>query len=200
MTATLVNLGGVESPRPVALKADIQDYYTRLDAIQVAINHVDVSTPMLSEKGGHIKWGNIVNKPRASLTQPGVATLSNAISTDKTVGATLASLRIVNADGWGFVPKDRMINGIGMDKDITLGARDILSLDKATTDALAALGGKVKAVRFGPSVQSALDAVPLNNYITSFNGPGQPVWSRPLQFQVRQEDGTLTWINIRRTA
>lgn len=200
MTATLVNLGGMESPRPLALKSDIGQYYTRLDSIQVAIEHVDVSVDTLSDKGGHIKWGNIVNKPVASLTQPGVVTLTNDVSTDKTKGATLASLWAENANGWGFVPVDRMVNGLGMHQDITLDARDILSFDKAATDALAALGAKVKAVRLGPAVQSSLDKVPLVNYITSFDGPGQPVWSRPLQFQVRQKDGTLKWINIRRTA
>lgn len=200
MSETLVTLGGMPAPRPLALKDDIGQYYTRLDAIQVAINHVDVNVDTLSDKGGHIRWENIVNKPAASLTAPGVVTLSNTPSTDKTTGATLKSLWAVNANGWGFVPKTRTINGIGMAGNITMAADDLLSFDKAATDALAALGGKVKDVRFGPAVQSSLDKVPLNNFITSFNGPGQPVYSRPLQFQVRQSDGTLEWINIRRTA
>jgi hypothetical protein len=79
-------------------------------------------------------------------------------------------------------------------------ADDLWTFTKAEVDAMAAKGAKVKAVRFGPPVQSALNAVPATNYITSFGGPGQPVWSRPLQFQIRQEDGTLVWTDIRRTA
>lgn len=197
---TLVDLGGMAKPRPLALKSDIGDYYTRLDSIQVAINHVNVGIGMLSDKGGHIKWVNIVNKPAASLSAPGVVTLSNTPSTDKTVGATLASLRTANSDGWGFVPQERCINGIALKGDITMVADDLWTFTKAQVDAMAAKGAKVKAVRLGPAVQSALDAVPATNYITSFQGPGQPVWSRPLQFQVRQDDGTLAWINIRRTA
>lgn len=197
---TLVDLGGMEDPRPLALKDDIGDYYTRLDAIQVAIDHVDVNIDTLSDKGGHIEWGNIVNKPAASLTQPGIVTLSNTPSTDKTKGATLASLRTANSNGWGFVPVDRCINGIALGADITMDPEDIWGYSKTVVDTLAAKAGKVKAVRLGPRVQTAYNAVPATNYITSFNGPGQPVWSRPLQFQVRQNDGTLAWINIRRTA
>lgn len=197
---TLVTLGGMVDPRPLALKADIGQYYTRLDAIQVAINHVAVNIDTLSDKGGHIKWSNITGKPAASLTQSGVVTLSNTPSTDKTKGATLASLRTVNSDGWGFVPQERCINGIALKGDISMDAADLWTFEKTAVDALAAKGGRVKAVRFGPAVQSALDTVPPTNYITSFNGPGQPVWSRPLQFQILQEDGTLAWINIRRTA
>lgn len=197
---TLVDLNGMVKPRPLALKADIGDYYTRLDAIQVAINGVNVGVDLLSDKGGHIKWANIIGKPAASLTVAGVVTLSNTPSTDKTKGATLASLRTANSDGWGFVPKERCINGIPLTGDITMVADDLWTFTKAEVDAFAARGAKVKAVRFGPAVQSALNAVPATNYITSFGGPGQPVWSRPLQFQVRQEDGTLQWINIRRTA
>lgn len=200
MSETLVNLGGMATPRPLALKDDIGQYYTRLDAVQVAINHVDVNIDSLSDKGGHIRWENIINKPAATLSAPGVVTLSNTPSTDKTVGATLKSLWSVNANGWGFVPKTRTINGIGMAGDITMSADDLLSFDKTVTDAMAALGGKVKDARLGARVQSSLDSVPLNNFITSFNGPGQPVYSRPLQFQVRQDDGTLEWITIRRTA
>lgn len=197
---TLVTLGGMAKPRPLALKADIGQYYTRLDAIQVAINHVAVNIDTLSDKGGHINWANITGKPVASLTQPGVVALSNTPSTDKTKAATLASLRTVNSDGWGFVPQERCINGIALKGDISMNAADIWSFEKSMIDTLAAKGGRVKAVRFGPAEQSALDAVPPTNYITSFNGPGQPVWSRPLQFQILQEDGTLAWINIRRTA
>lgn len=197
---TLVTLGGMTNPRPLALKADIGQYYTRLDAIQVAINHVAVNIDTLSDKGGHINWANITGKPVASLTQPGVVTLSNTPSTDKTKAATLASLRTVNSDGWGFVSQERCINGIALKGDISMNAADIWTLEKSMIDTLAAKGGRVKAVRFGPAEQSALDAVPPTNYITSFNGPGQPVWSRPLQFQILQEDGTLAWINIRRTA
>lgn len=197
---TLVDLGGMANPRPLALKSDIGDYYTRLDAIQVAIDHVDVNIDSLSDKGGHIKWGNITGKPAASLTQAGVVTLSNTPSTDKTKGATLASLRTANSDGWGFVPQERCINGIALKGDINMVADDLWTFTKAEVDALAAKGAKVKAVRFGPAVQSALNAVPATNYITSFGGPGQPVWSRPLQFQIRQEDGTLVWTDIRRTA
>lgn len=197
---TLVDLGGMANPRPLALKTDIGDYYTRLDAIQVAIDHVDVNIDSLSDKGGHIKWGNITGKPTASLTQAGVVTLSNTPSTDKTKGATLASLRTANSDGWGFVPQERCINGIALKGDINMVADDLWTFTKAEVDAMAAKGAKVKAVRFGPPVQSALNAVPATNYITSFGGPGQPVWSRPLQFQIRQEDGTLVWTDIRRTA
>lgn len=197
---TLVDLGGMQNPRPLALKNDIGDYYTRLDAIQVAINHVDVSIDSLSNKGGHIEWGNIVNKPAASLTSPGVVTLSNSPSTDKTKGATLASLRMVNSDGWGYVPNNRCINGISIAADITMDPEDIWGYSKAVVDSLASKGGKVKSVRLGDRVQSLLEEVPVNNYITSFNGPGQPVWSRPLQFQILKDDGTLEWINIRRTA
>lgn len=197
---TLVTLGGMAKPRPLALKADIGQYYSRLDAIQVAINHVAVNIDTLSDKGGHINWANITGKPAASLTQPGVVTLSNTPSTDKTKAATLASLRTVNSDGWGFVPQERCVNGIALKGDISMNAADIWTLEKSMIDTLAAKGGRVKAVRFGPAEQSALDAVPPTNYITSFNGPGQPVWSRPLQFQILQEDGTLAWINIRRTA
>ena len=197
---TLVDLGGMVNPRPLALKSDIGDYYTRLDAIQVAIDHVTLNIDSLSDKGGHIKWGNITNKPTASLTQAGVVTLSNTPSTDKTKGATLASLRTANSDGWGFVPQERCINGIALKGDINMVADDLWTFTKAEVDAMAAKGAKVKAVRFGPPVQSALNAVPATNYITSFGGPGQPVWSRPLQFQIRQEDGTLAWTNIRRTA
>jgi len=197
---TLVDLGGMKNPRPLALKADIGGYYTRLDAVQVAINGVELGVPLLSDKGGHIKWGNIIGKPAASLTQAGVVTLSNTPSTDKTRGATLASLRTANSDGWGFVPQERCINGIALKGDITMVADDLWTFTKAEVDAMAAKGAKVKAVRFGPPVQSALNAVPSSNYITSFGGPGQPVWSRPLQFQIRQEDGTLVWTDIRRTA
>ena len=197
---TLVDLGGMVNPRPLALKSDIGDYYTRLDAIQVAIDHVTLNIDSLSDKGGHIKWGNITGKPAASLTQAGVVTLSNTPSTDKTKGATLASLRTANSDGWGFVPQERCINGIALKGDINMVADDLWTFTKAEVDAMAAKGAKVKAVRFGPPVQSALNAVPATNYITSFGGPGQPVWSRPLQFQIRQEDGTLAWTNIRRTA
>lgn len=196
----LVDLGGMEDPRPLALKNDIGDYYTRLSAVQVAIDHVAVSIDSLSDKGGHIEWGNIVNKPAASLTSPGVVTLSNTPSTDKTVGASLASLRMANADGWGFVPMDRTVNGISLANDIQMDAEDISGYSKEIVDQLAARGGKVKDVRLGARVQSAMDAVPINNYITSFNGPGQPVYSRPLQFQILQDDGTLVWVNIRRTA
>lgn len=197
---TLVDLGGMASPRPLALKSDIGDYYTRLDAVQVAINGVTLGMSLLSDKGGHIKWVNIVGKPNASLTAPGVVTLSNTPSTDKTRGATLSSLRTVNSDGQGFVSQERCINGIPLKGDITLVPDDIWSFTKAQVDELASRGGTVKGVRLGPAVQSALDAVPSSNYITSFAGPGQPVWSRPLQFHVRQEDGTMAWINIRRTA
>lgn len=197
---TLVDLGGMANPRPLALKTDIGDYYTRLDAVQVAINGVELGIPLLSDKGGHIKWGNIVGKPAASLTVTGVVTLSNTPSTDKTKGATLASLRTVNSDGWGFVPQERCINGIALKGDITMVADDLWTFTKAEVDALAAKGATVKAVRFGTPVQSALNAVPPQNYITSFGGPGQPVWSRPLQFQIRQDDGTLVWTDIRRTA
>ena len=197
---TLVDLGGMKNPRPLALKADIGGYYSRLDAVQVAINGVELGVPLLSDKGGHIKWGNIIGKPAASLTQAGVVTLSNTPSTDKTRGATLASLRTANSDGWGFVPQERCINGIALKGDITMVADDLWTFTKAEVDAMAAKGAKVKAVRFGPPVQSALNAVPSSNYITSFGGPGQPVWSRPLQFQIRQEDGTLVWTDIRRTA
>jgi hypothetical protein len=197
---TLVDLGGMKNPRPLALKADIGDYYTRLDAIQVAINGVEAGIPLLSDKGGHIKWGNIVGKPAASLTVAGVVTLSNTPSTDKTKGATLASLRTANSDGWGFVPQERCINGIALNADINMVADDLWTFTKAQVDALAAKGAKVKGIRFGTPVQSALNAVPAANYITSFGGPGQPVWSRPLQFQIRQDDGTLVWTDIRRTA
>jgi hypothetical protein len=197
---TLVDLGGMENPRPLALKSDIGGYYARLDAIQVAINHVKVGIGSLSDKGGHIKWVNITGKPAASLTAPGVVTLSNTPSTDKTVGATLSSLRTANSDGWGFVPQERCINGIAIKGDINMVADDLWTYEKAQVDAFAALGAKVKAVRLGAPVQTALNAVPATNYITSFGGPGQPVWSRPLQFQVRQKDGTLAWINVRRTA
>lgn len=197
---TLVDLGGMANPRPLALKSDIGDYYTRLDAIQVAIDHVAVNIDSLSDKGGHIKWGNITGKPAASLTVTGVVTLSNTPSTDKTKGATLASLRTANSDGWGFVPQERCVNGISLKGDINMVADDLWTFTKAEVDAMAAKGAKVKAVRFGPPVQSALNAVPATNYITSFGGPGQPVWSRPLQFQIRQEDGTLVWTDIRRTA
>lgn len=197
MSKTLVTLGGIPSPRPLALKEDIGEYFTRLDAIHVAINHVDVSVDSLSDKGGHIRWENIVSKPAASKTAPGVVTFS---STDPDKAATLASLWSVNANGWGFVPKDRTINGIGLDKDIQMTAEDLLSFDRTVTDAMAALGGLVKDVRLGERVQSFVNDVPLNNFITSFNGENQPVYSRPLQFQVRQKDGTLKWINIRRTA
>lgn len=197
---TLVDLGGMENPRPLALKSDIGDYYTRLDAIQVAIEHVAVNIDTLSNKGGHIEWGNIVNKPAASLTSPGIVTLSNVPSRDKTQGATLAALRTVNSDGWGYVPNNRCINGISIAADITMDPEDIWGYSKEVVDSLAAKGGKVKGVRLGPRVQSSLDTVPINNYITSFNGPGQPVWSRPLQFQILKDDGTLEWKNIRRTA
>lgn len=196
---TLVDLGGMTNPRPLALKADIQDYYTRLEDIQTAIDHVDAGIDSLSDKGGRIKWVNIINKPPATLTEPGVVTLSNTPSTDKTVGATLASLRTVNSDGWGFVPSERCLNGISLAADRILDAEDMLTYSKAKVDAMAAVGGKVKAVRLGPAVQSTMDKVPLVNYITSFYAPGQPVWSRPLQFQVLK-NGTLEWINIRRTA
>ena len=197
---TLVDLGGMVNPRPLALKSDIGDYYTRLDAIQVAIDHVALNIDSLSNKGGHIKWGNITGKPTASLTVTGVATLSNTPSADKTKGATLASLRTANSQGWGFVPLNRCVNGIPLSSDITMVAEDLWGYEKAEVDALALQAGTVKAVRLGAPVQSALDAVPSSNYITSFYGPGQPVWSRPLQYQVRQEDGTLKWVNIRRTA
>ena len=197
---TLVTLGGMAKPRPLALKADIGQYYTRLDAIQVAINHVAVNIDTLSDKGGHINWANITGKPVASLTQPGVVTLSNTPSTDKTKAATLASLRTVNSDGWGFVPQERCVNGIALKGDISMNAADIWTLEKSMLDTLAAKGGRVKAVRCGPAEQSALDAVPPTNYITSFNGPGQPVWSRPLLLQILLEDGRLAWINLRRTA
>lgn len=197
---TLVDLGGMKNPRPLALKSDIGDYYTRLDAVQVAIDTVTVGIKDLSDKGGHIKWGNITGKPTASLTVTGVANLTNTPSTDKTKGATLASLRAANSQGWGFVPLNRCVNGIPLSADITMVAEDLWGYEKAEVDALALEAGLVKAARLGPPVQSALDAVPSSNYITSFYGPGQPVWSRPLQFQVRQEDGSLKWINIRRTA
>lgn len=196
---TLVDQGGIKG-RPLALKTDIGGYYTRLDSTRAAINGVAVGVPLLSNKGGHIKWVNIFGKPPATLLSPGVATLSNTPSTDKTKGATLASLRTANSDGWGFVPKDRCVNGIALKGDITMVADDLWTFTKAEVDALAAQGGKVKAVRFGPAVQSTLSTVPAENYITSFGGAGQPVWSRPLQFQIRQNDGTLVWTNIRRTA
>jgi hypothetical protein len=197
---TLVDLAALPNPRPLALKDDIGDYYTRLDAVEAAINHVEVNIDSLSDKGGHIKWVNITGKPAATLTSPGVVTLSNTPSTDKTKGATLSSLRTANSDGQGFVTKERCINGIALKGDITMGPEDIWTFSKTAVDTMAALGGKVKAVRLGTPVQTAYDKVPLTNYITSFFGPGQPVWSRPLQFQVRQDDGSLAWINIRRTA
>lgn len=197
---TLVDLGGMKNPRPLALKSDIGGYYSRLDAVQVAIDHVTGGIDSLSDKGGHIKWTNITGKPVASLTVPGIVTLSNTPSTDKTKGATLASLRTANSNGWGFAPIDRCINGIALGADITMIADDLGTFNTTEVDALAAKGGRVKAVRFGPPVQSALNAVPATNYITSFGGPGQPVWSRPLQFQIRQTDGALVWTNIRRTA
>lgn len=197
---TLVDLGGMESPRPLALKNDIGDYYTRLEAVQEAIDEIAKNINSLSDKGGHIEWDNIVGKPAASLTQPGVVTLSDTPSTDKTKGATLSSLRAANSDGWGFVPKERSFNGWGLSKDLALTAEDLWGYSKETIDQLASLGAFVKAVRLGAPVRTAYDKVPVENYITSFYGPGQPVWSRPLEFQVRQANGSMKWIKIRRTA
>lgn len=197
---TLVDLGGMESPRPLALKSDIMGYYTRLGAIETAIEHVEQNIGTLSDKGGHIKWANITGKPAATLTNPGVVTLSNNPSPDKTNGATLSSLRTANSDGLGFVPTDRCVNGIALKGDITLGPDDIWTFSKSDVDAMAAVGGRVKAVRLGTPVQTAYNAVPINNYITSFYGPGQPVWSRPLQFLIQRDDGSLKWTDIRRTA
>lgn len=176
---TQITLAGMISPRPLALKADIDGIYTRMAAVAVTINGVEVGSAGLIDKGGKIQWANIVNKPVAGIGVTGVVTLSDAVVNDKTRAATLKALCGVNSNGYGFVPQSRQVNSRTLDRDVTLTPEDLYSLTKAQVDALVTRPDRVLV--WGPAVTTALADVPAGNVITSFISPTDPVRSRRLQ-------------------
>lgn len=189
---TQITLAGMISPRPLALKADIDGVYTRMAAVAVTINGVELGSAGLIDKGGKIQWVNIVHKPVAGIGVTGVVTLSDSVVNDKTRAATLKALWGVNSNGYGFVPQSRQVNSRTLDRDVTLTAEDLYSLTKAQVDALVTEPDRILV--WGPAVTTALADVPAGSVITSFISPTDPVRSRRLQIW---HSDTNTYENVK---